>query len=99
MNRVDFIESVNGIQYPEMIVKFFDHFVALKQIVEDTGSVHVLSSDPEKINFCIGFCNAMAKNKALSAIYDMGMNIVIYERPIKIDLKVLTDLSIEITLQ
>ena len=34
MNRVQFFNSIGGIQYPRMIVDFFDHFIALKQIVE-----------------------------------------------------------------
>ena len=41
MNRIQFFDSISGIQYPKMIVDFFDHFIALKQIVEDKGSVTV----------------------------------------------------------
>jgi hypothetical protein len=29
IDRVNFLESVQGIQYPDMLANFFDHFIAL----------------------------------------------------------------------
>ena len=41
VNRIKFFESVNGIQYPDMIIKFFDHFLALRYLVEDKGIIDI----------------------------------------------------------
>ena len=35
MDRIAFIESISGINYPEMLVHFFDQFIALKKLVEE----------------------------------------------------------------
>ena len=98
MDRVQFIGSVNGIQYPEMIVNFFDHFVALKQLVQDNGMIQVSQSNESSITFSINFANAMIKDQALESILMQQGVIVIYERPIRISVKILTDLSLEINL-
>lgn len=99
MNRVDFIESVSGIKYPEMIVDFFDHFIALKQIVEDNGKVNVINSDNNQITFSILFSSYEDKTLALSTINSLGGYIAIYGRPISILVDVLTDLEIKISLK
>lgn len=99
VNRVEFIENVNGIKYPEMLVDFFDHFVALKQIVEDTGTVTVLNSEnTTSIEFSILFSSSKFLNKALSAISANGGVIVIYGRTMTINLEVLTDIELKIKL-
>lgn len=98
MDRVQFIGSVNGIQYPEMIVNFFDHFVALKQLVQDNGMIQVSQSNKSSITFSIEFANVMIKDQALESILMQQGVIVIYERPIRISVKILTDLSLEINL-
>ena len=41
MDRIAFLESISGIEYPEMIVEFFDQFIALKYLVEDYGQISV----------------------------------------------------------
>ena len=93
MDRVDFIESVNGIIYPEMIVNFFDHFIALKEIVQDSGKVNVISESSNKISFSILFNNIECMNKALSVISN-GF-IVIYGEQLRLDVEpVSTDLQI-----
>lgn len=99
MDRVDFIESVSGIKYPGMIVDFFDHFIALKQIVEDSGKVNVLSNDNTSITFSILFSSIDAKNLALNTINSLGGHIAIYGRPISIYVEVLTDLELKISLK
>ena len=77
-SRVQFLESVSGIQYPEMIVDFFDHFVALKQIVQDSGKVEVLNFDKNSICFSIKFVIFRLK-------YFIGMrrHVIIYWMRIK----------------
>ena len=99
MNRIAFLESVSGIKYPEMLVNFFDHFVALKQIVEDSGKVNVVYYDDKCISFCITFINPESRNFALSTINSIGGTIIVYGRPIMIGVEVLTDSEIKINLQ
>ena len=90
MNRVDFFESVSGIQYPEMVVNFFDHFVALKQIVEDSGKVYVLSVDNRSIQFKIDFDDQSTINNAYATIVANGQTIIVYNRPIRVEVEALT---------
>ena len=40
-NRIVFFDSISGIKYPEMLVDFFDQFIALKQLVQDCGTITV----------------------------------------------------------
>lgn len=98
MDRVNFIGSVSGIDYPEMIVNFFDHFIALKQLVEDSGKVQVLNSNGSSITFSIEFKDKNIMESALSAINSLNGFIIIYGRQISINVEVPTDLSIQINL-
>ena len=98
-SRVQFLESVSGIQYPEMIVDFFDHFVALKQIVQDSGKVEVLNFDKNSICFSIKFISSESCNLALNTINSLNGCIIMYGRPISIGVEVPTDLEIKISLQ
>ena len=98
MNRVNFIESVFGIKYPEMIITFFDHFIALKQLVEDSGTVQVLNSSNDSISFSITFQNMDMKIAALNTIQSCGNTIIIYGRYITIRVEELSENSIKINL-
>ena len=85
MDRVQFFESISGIQYPYMLVEFFDHFLALKQIVENSGKVIVPQQiSDNKISFDIEFSNKKAKESALNLINNCTSMVMIYERPIYI---------------
>ena len=85
MDRVQFFESISGIQYPYMLVEFFDHFLALKQIVENSGKVIVPHQiDNNKISFDIEFSNEKAKEDAVNLINNCTSMVMIYERPIYI---------------
>ena len=57
VNRLQFFDSISGIKYPKMMIDFFDHFIALKKIVEDTGSISVDKSTENFIRFSIAFNN------------------------------------------
>lgn len=98
MNRVDFLESVQGIQYPDMLANFFDHFIALKTLVEDHGKVTVLESGPTSVSFSVKFKNKGNKDSALTAITNLGGYIYIYQRPISVAVKPLTDSELSIYL-
>ena len=97
LRRLTFFESISGIQYPEMLVIYFDHFIALKQLVEDTGKVTVISNTDTSITFSIKFNNAKNKDKALS-IAQSGV-VVIYGRTIQVQVNILSETEIEIVLQ
>ena len=99
MDRVNFLESVSGILYPGMIVDFFDHFIALKQIVEEYGKVNVLDVDNNIISFSITFANLSSLQTALQVINTCNAVIVIYGRPISVQVEVLTDSEVKIKLQ
>lgn len=98
MDRISFFESVNGIKYPEMLVNFFDQFIALKHIVEDNGFVRVIDNDNINIKFSITFKSIESKNNALEIINSLGGSISIYNRPISINIESLTDSEIQIKL-
>lgn len=87
MNRVDFFDSISGINYPDMMVRFFDHFIALKQLVEDSGSVQVLSSTDTSIEFSISFKNSTDLENALNYIRNNSV-VNIYNRPISVSYNV-----------
>lgn len=88
MNRIEFFESVSGIDYPQMLVDFFDHFLALKEIVENSGNVIV--PPQQNINnhivFNIKFSDVEAKESAINLINNVNNVIVIYERPIYVNI-------------
>ena len=99
MDRVNFLESVAGIQYPEMLVTFFDHFIALKQIVEDHGTVNIINSTPNNLTFSVRFKNKSTRDNALNAINSANGVVMIYQRPIVVDVKFPTDSELIIRLQ
>lgn len=87
MDRIQFFESISGIDYPYMLVDFFDHFLALKQIVENSGKVIIpqqISND--RISFNIEFSNKKAKESALNLINNCTSMVMIYDRPIYINI-------------
>ena len=98
MNRLKFFESVNGIQYPDMIINFFDHFLALKSLVEDKGLIEVISNKKNSISFSIEFDD---KDSTTQAINYMVSNprVLIYGRFISVRVNILTDKKIEVILQ
>jgi hypothetical protein len=87
MNRIEFFESVSGIDYPKMLVDFFDHFLALKQIIESSGNVIV--PPQQNINnhivFNIKFSDVEAKESVINLIKANNV-ITIYERPIYVNI-------------
>lgn len=99
IDRVNFLESVSGIQYPEMLVTFFDHFIALKQIVEDYGTVNVINNSPSSLTFSVKFKNKTTRDNALNAINSTNGIVMIYQRPITVDVKFPTDSELIVNLQ
>ena len=99
MDRVTFVESLKGLNYPMMLVDFFDHIIALKNIVEDSGSITVLDTEESSIRFSILFSSEKNLNMALNVINSLNGFIFIYGRQIMINTEVLlTDKTINIKL-
>lgn len=97
MDRITFLESISGIQYPEMLAEFFDQFIALKYLVEDCGKISVVSNTSNSITFIISFSDSQYRDKALSNVQTSAVNI--YGKLISVGLKVLSDTEIEFVLQ
>jgi len=99
INRIDFLESINGIQYPSMIVDFFDHFIALKRIVEDSGNITVINSiNNYNIDFSIEFMSTDCMKLAMQIIESNQGVIDIYGKPMKILVKPLSEKAIQISI-
>lgn len=95
MDRVSFLDSIIGIEYPEMLVGFFDQFLALKQIVEDEGKVVVEKANRYNISFCISFNNKTSLENALKNI-PPDSSVVIYNHRYRVSTEILTDKEIRI---
>ena len=93
MDRVEFIHSVDKLQYPEMLINFFDHFVALKQVVEDNGTVSVNSCSGNKIVFSIKFKDSSVLSHAIAILQQMELNtnFTIYDRKISVHIETIID--------
>jgi hypothetical protein len=97
MNRITFLESINGIQYPEMIVEFFDQFIALKEIVEDGANITVENKSDGAISFITSFKNTNYKNNALSVL--QSGSIIIYGRQISVVIEPLSETDLRFILK
>lgn len=97
MDRISFLESISGIEYPEMIVEFFDQFIALKQVVEDHGEISVLEKSENGISFNITFSSVESRNIAISNV--SSGTIVIYGKPINVGVSTISDTEIQIILK
>ena len=98
VNRIKFFESVNGIQYPDMIIKFFDHFLALRWLVEDKGIIDIMYSKDNAIAFSITFQDSESTTTAINYMIS-NPRVLIYGRLISVNVNILTDKKIEVILQ
>lgn len=98
MDRVSFLDAVSGINYPDMLLTFFDHFITLKELIEDSGKVNVNNSSENMIQFDIDFNSKDKRDIALYQIESASGVIVTYQRPIHVSSNVLSDTKIEIML-
>lgn len=99
MDRLSFFKNINGISYPEMLVDFFDHFIALKQLV-DTNSciVNIIAFNGQDIEFSVKFKDANLLHKTMNEINKSGNVVVVYGRTMTIHVEVLTDTDLSIKL-
>lgn len=101
VDRITFLESVNDIDYPKMLISFFDHFIALKQIVEETAAdIEVIDAvDNSYIKFSCEFNDTNLKNQAINIVNSNGSAIIIYGRPLCIDIEELSETKISIQIR
>ncbi len=97
MDRISFLESISGIEYPEMLVEFFDQFIALKQVVEDSGKITVQEKSTSGITFVILFDNNQSRDIALSNI--SSGSVIIYGKQINIGVNAISDTELQIILK
>ena len=97
VDRLNFFNSISGINYPEMIVHFFDHFIALKQLVEDRGEVAVGESTDNMISFNVKFSNPKYKDQAINIV--QSGPVVVYGRNIVVNVNVISEVEIKFVLQ
>ena len=97
VDRISFFNSISGIDYPEMIVDFFDQFIALKQLVEDHGSVSVESKSDKSITFIVQFTNSQVANQVLSII--QSGPVIVYGRPINVMIDFISENQLKFILQ
>ena len=99
MHRVSFFKNINGITYPEMLVDFFDHFLALKNIVGTNNcTVNIISTHNNVIDFVVNFKEPHLLQKVLNELTKMGNVIVVYNRTMTVHVEVLTDTDLKIKL-
>ena len=99
MDRLSFFKNINGISYPEMLVDFFDHFIALKNIIDANHCVvSIICSNGKDIEFDVKFKTPELLQKTLNEIYKNGNTIVIYNRTMTIHTEVLTDIDLKMKL-
>ncbi|MCF0115166.1 MAG: hypothetical protein HUJ56_07425 [Erysipelotrichaceae bacterium] len=97
IDRLTFFDSISGVKYPNMLITFFDQFIALKQVVEGSGSISVDSNTKKSIGFNIDFNNKDSMNKALMNIN--SSTVIIYNRPINVIVDIISDTRMHIKLQ
>ena len=98
MDRISFFNSISGIDYPEMLVKFYDQFLALHYLAINFNLINVVSrTDDDFISFLVDYSDINQKNQTLYLASNQLISI--YGRIISINVKTLTDTELFITLK
>ena len=95
MDRMAFFNCISNVDYPEMIVKYFDQFAALHSIVQEFEYIQVDSTDENSISFLIEFSSPQSMGKVLS----VPDTIVIYGRPLTIIKDTIEGNKLKLTIQ
>ena len=100
MDRLSFFKNINGISYPEMLVDFFDHFIALKQLIDTNNCiVNIISYNKgQDIEFSVKFKDPTLLMRTMNEIQRFGNVVVIYNRTMTIHIEVLTDIDLKVKL-
>ena len=98
MDRLTFFNSVSGITDPGLVIKFYDNFIALKLLLNNsTGSPSVDSYNNSSIKFSVSFQTARDKKETLSMI--QSGTIIIYGNPISVFVEDISTRQLNITLK
>lgn len=99
MDRLSFFKNINGISYPDMLVNFFDHIIALKQIInENKCTISVEKNNNTSIEFIVDFNDPQYLNNTMQDISNHGNVVVIYNRTMTVHAEVLADATLKIKL-
>lgn len=95
MDRLSFFNSITGIKYPEMLVEFYDQFLALNQLLCDKPcAISVLDSSDRSISFMV----ECTDSGLINYLRSIGIYIV-YGRSISIYSEIVSDQQIKLILQ
>lgn len=98
MDRISFFNSISGIDYPNMLVKFYDHFLALKELMQVPSFITVTSrTNDDYISFLVKYNEKKDKDRAIHLMYIDRISI--YGRMISISIEALTDTELMIILR
>jgi hypothetical protein len=95
MDRITFFESIKGLQYPNMLVHFFDQILALNKLAKEYDNISV-ENVTDNISFLIHFKNKKCMNSMVSTMYTP---VNIYGRYISVYYEQLSDSDIRIILK
>lgn len=99
MDRLDFLSSIHNIDYPEIIAKYYDQFLALKDILQDVNhNTSVVSSTDRSITFSSIFDNNKDLYKIINRISSCS-SLNVYGRPISVVVNGTSDTEINYTIQ
>lgn len=96
MNRLIFLDSISGIKYPEMLVEFYDQFIALSCLFTDQCDIIVKDSTDRSISFIVSFTDINNRDLSLSRI---PSSLLIYGRLISILAEAISDTELQLILQ
>lgn len=97
-NRLEYFDSISGITDPRLVVIFYDHFLALYNLLgyRDNLSISVDNYSDRMIRFSVLFSTAKDKKEILTQIQSGSM--LIYGRQISIIVENATVRSISVQL-
>lgn len=94
MDRLTFFNSISGIDYPEMLVKFYDQLLALKDLVPAYDAISVISSNDNSITFSV---ISKYNQQTVSIISTYSGRFNVYGKLIPVNIDNLTDTEIILT--
>lgn len=98
MNNIEFLNSIKNIHYPDIVAAFFDHFIALKYIINDKGKMNIINHNDGSVTLNILFDDKADCVNTINTINSINNRIAIYNRLINIDINILTDNELNIIL-
>ena len=87
------MDSISGIDYPRMLADYYTHIIALKMLIEDFGKATVEFAEGNSITFSVIFNNSDIKSQLRSG------SLVIYNRPLQIQVESFSDIELKIKIQ